>query len=74
MTSTLHQLDHTGDTELKWDPDKPEEVEAARAAFDALMKKRYLAYEVKPGNEREQIRKFNPSAHRIVMSPQLVGG
>lgn len=75
MTSTLHALDHTGDTEIKWDPDRRDEVDAARATFDRLVKhSKYLAYEVKPGDKREQIREFNPRARRIVLTPQLVGG
>lgn len=73
MTNSLAVLDHTGDTRIEWDPDEPDEVAAARAMFDNLQDKRYLAYRV-TGRDREQIRKFDPSAAKIVMSPQLVGG
>lgn len=73
MTNSLAVLDHTGDTRIEWDPEKPDEVAAARKMFDELKEKRYLAYRVTRG-DRDLIRKFDPSAAKIVMSPQLVGG
>lgn len=73
MTNSLAVLDHTGDTRIEWDPDKPDEVAAARTMFADLKDKRYLAYRV-DGEHHELIRKFDPSARKIVMSPQLVGG
>ena len=73
--STLHVMDRTGDTKVMWSADNPDEVEAAQATFDKLKKKGYLAYSVKDdGSKGEVIRKFDKTAGRIIMAPQLVGG
>jgi hypothetical protein len=70
----LKALDETGDTELTWDPNRPDEVAAARAMWDRLVgEKKYLAYRVE-GKERTKIRSFDPQAPKIVLTPQLVGG
>lgn len=70
-------LDVTGDTKLKWDPNIPEEVEAARKMFNEMTKtKRYLAFSVnkKDAGKGEQIREFDPSIKAMILSPALVGG
>jgi hypothetical protein len=74
VTNSLAVLDHTGDTRIEWDPEKPDEVAAARKMFDELKEKRYLAYRAGENAEPTMIRKFDPSAAKIVMTPQLVGG
>jgi hypothetical protein len=71
---TLHEIDHTGDTRIKWNPDVEAEVEVARAAYDALKAKKYLTYRIGQDGEREQIHAFEPDAERIIASPQIVGG
>lgn len=72
---TLHVLDHTGDTRTIWNPENQDEVDAAKATFAKLKKKNYLAYTVnEKGDKGEVIREFDPTAGRIIMSPQLVGG
>lgn len=73
--NTLHVLDRTGDTKVMWSADNPDEVAAAQATFDSLKKKGYLAYTVKDdGSKGDVIRKFDKTAGRIIMSPQMVGG
>jgi len=68
-------LDKTGDTKVTWDRTKSEEVDAARATFDALRQKGYAAFAVsKDGSKGEQIRTFDPTAERIILAPALVGG
>jgi hypothetical protein len=69
-------LDHTGDTKITWDADSKDEVDAARATFDKLKKKGYLAYRVVGRDETkgEVIREFDPDAERIILSPPMVGG
>lgn len=68
-------MDLSGDTKVTWDHSKPEEVDAARATFDALRKKGYAAFSVsKDGSKGEQIRTFDPAAERIILAPALVGG
>lgn len=68
-------MDITGDTKIMWDRNAPAEVETARASFDKLKAKGYLAYTVKKnGDPGEQIHAFDPAAEKIIMSPPLVGG
>lgn len=75
MTSTLHVMDRTGDTRIEWDPKNKDEVKMAKAAFDEAKKKKYLTYRVgADGSQGELIREFDPSAERIVCTPQTVGG
>ena len=79
LMSTMGQ---SGDVRQMWDKNNPDEVEAARAAFDSLVKpksqggKGYLAFKAvgKDGSKGEQIKKFDPDAERIILAPQLVGG
>lgn len=75
-TGMMHTLDRTGDTRVMWDKDNADEVSAAEAQFGALKKKGYLAYkaEGKDGHQGTQLRKFDPSAERIILVKQLVGG
>lgn len=70
----LNVLDHTGDTRVEWDPADPESVKIAKAAFKKGREKGHLAYRDNGGDDREQIRKFDPTAGRIVLVPQTVGG
>jgi hypothetical protein len=81
MTTTtehaLHITDSTGDTRVMWDPANPDEVAAAKAAFDAAKKKKMLAYAVDPdtgGKTGEVIREFDPQRGKIVMVRQTAGG
>ncbi len=68
-------LDGTGDTKVIWDPKNADEVEAAEAQFNALKKKGFIAYTVnKKGDKGEIIRKFDPDAEKIILSPPLAGG
>ena len=75
-TGVLHVMDHTGDTRLMWDKGNDDEVSTAREMFRKLKAKGFLAYTVrgKKGEKGEVLREFDPSAERIIMSPQLVGG
>ena len=69
-------LNGTGDTRVMWDSRNPDEVRAARAQFNELIKT-HVAYEVegKKGKQtNRQIREFNPSLERIVfVAPQQAG-
>jgi hypothetical protein len=68
-------LDHTGDSPIHWDRNNQGEIDAARAYFDTLKAKGYLAYRTRrDGSRGEVIREFDPTSERIIMSPQLVGG
>jgi len=73
--NTLHAMDSTGDSRFMWDPTNADEVAGAKAQFDALKKKGYLAYTVdESGNKGQVIREFDPNAAATIMVPQLVGG
>lgn len=65
-----------GDTKIIWDAAKPEEVETAKASFDKLVAKGYLAFraEGKEGTKGSQIRKFDPDAERMILIPRMQGG
>lgn len=72
---TLHVMDDTGDTRTMWNPEVEAEVDAARAQFDALKAKGYLAYTVDNGGEKgEVINTFDKTLGAIIMIPQVVGG
>ena len=73
--SELAVMDRTGDTRIEWDAERPGEVEAARELFDKMKNKGYLAYTLdRSGTRGDVIRRFDPNAERIIMSPQTVGG
>jgi hypothetical protein len=66
-----------GDTKVIWDPDSPDEVNAVRTQFDALVRtKRYKAFRVdgKYGERGEQMDQFDPEAGRIIFVPPMQGG
>jgi hypothetical protein len=65
-----------GDTKTIWDPDNPDEVEAAETQFETLVgEKKYLAFAVKRNGEKgEQIREFDPTLGKIILVPPMQGG
>ena len=77
-TAVKHEMavmDETGDTKLMWSEDSHEEVEAAKATFDRLRKKGYVAYSVnKKGDKGEIMTEFDPAAEKIILAPQMKGG
>jgi hypothetical protein len=72
-TGVISEMNETGDTKIRWDKDNPDEVAAARAAFDALKAKKFRSYAMN-GKDRVIIHDFDPDAEQIVMAPQTVGG
>ena len=71
----IRTLDSTGDSKLCWDPEKTDEVDAAKEMFKSLKKKGYQAYSVKKGGEKnKKIDDFDPDAGMIIMVPQIQGG
>lgn len=65
-----------GDTKIIWDQNNNDEVENAKATFDRLRGKGYLAFKVvgKEGDKGEQMNDFDPKVERIIFAPQLRGG
>lgn len=78
LTVTEHQLtilDATGDTHQKWSPGNGAEVAAAKATFDALKAKGYVAFKVTgAGGKGEVIAAFDPALGEIIMTPPVIGG
>lgn len=73
--SVLAVMDGSGDSKFMWDPKNEVEVAAAKAQFDALKKKGYIAFTVdKKGEKGEIIREFDPELEKIIMTPPLAGG
>lgn len=71
----LAVLDRTGDTRLQWSKHNPEKVTAAENRFKELKAKGYAAFKVnKDGDKGIQIDDFDPSAERLIMIPQIIGG
>ena len=68
-------LDKTGDTKVIFDKDVEEEVEAAKAQFDALREKGFHAFLVKKdGTAGREVKNFSEKAERYIFVPALVGG
>jgi len=64
-----------GDLKVIWDKDNADEVEAARSQFDALLKKNFIAYTVDAKGEKGKItKKFDVSAEKIILIPEIMGG
>lgn len=73
--SMLAIMDETGDSRIQWDKSDPSQVAKARARFDELKKKGYMAYSVsKKGGMDEIINNFDENAERIIMHSQMIGG
>lgn len=71
----LRVIDASGDSKTIWDPENEAEVAAAKATFEALKKKKYLAYEVKKGGEPGKLLdEFDPKLGKIIMRPPIMGG
>jgi hypothetical protein len=71
----LQYMSDEGDSRIIWDPDNADEVAAARAQFDTLTGKGYIAYQVRRGGEKgERVRKFDPTIERLILAPATVGG
>lgn len=71
----LRILDHTGHTEVTFDPADPVAVAAVREQFDAIMASQHgLAYTMENGEKGAVIHSFDPSARETYVTPQIVGG
>lgn len=72
----FYTLDATGDTRITWDKRNPEEVDNARATFDRMRGKGYLAYAVNPEDATKgaQLTAFDPSAEKVIFAPAHRGG
>lgn len=71
----MRWLDETGDSKITWNPENEDQVDAAEAQFDVLLKKGYKAFRVgKDGGQGKQIKEFDAKVGTIIMTKGLVGG
>jgi hypothetical protein len=67
-----------GDTNIRWNANKPEEVEMAKKAFEAYKQKhpKAMAFRVNPQDKKEtnQIKDFDPNAEMIIMQEFMQKG
>jgi hypothetical protein len=64
-----------GDEKIYWDPDDPAEVEAAETAFNELLSKGFVAFQMdETGKQGEPIKKFCPAARNVLLIAPLAGG
>jgi hypothetical protein len=74
-TGTMNIMDSTGHSKQIWDKDVPEEVAAAKAAFDALKAKGYSAFYVQnDGKDGKRMDEFDKNAESLIMVPPKKGG
>ena len=64
-----------GDTKIIWDSEKSDEVDAAKATFDKLLKKGYKAFKVrKDGEAGDKVSSFDESAEKVILVAPMAGG
>ena len=67
-----------GDTNIKWNSNKPEEIEMAKQAFEAYKKKHPKAQAFRVNNDDKKdtqvLEEFDPNAEFIIMQDFLVKG
>jgi len=75
MIGRMSVMDHTGHREVVWDSKDRLSVEAAERVFNELKSEGKLLYRAEPGSDDGQLlRRFDPTAQEIVVSPRNVGG
>jgi hypothetical protein len=60
------QMGQEGDIKYTWDPNNPEEVEAARSHFNDLKAKGFLIFKMKRWSRNEQVEDFDPRQGRLM--------
>lgn len=71
----INIMDASGHSKFKWDPQDQEQVKAARETFDAWKAKGYRVFRAEKGGELgARLETFDPTAKKMIVVPQLVGG
>lgn len=71
----MRVLGSEGDQKVIWNPSNDDEVEVAEMTFDKLKDKNYKAFLVdKKGEPGKEMKKFKPSAGKLIMVPPIAGG
>jgi hypothetical protein len=63
--AAMAEMSGSGDTKYTWDPDSPDEVEAAREHFDAMRAKGFLVFKLKAWIKTKRLTKFDPKVNRL---------
>lgn len=71
MRHRMIVLNREGDFRIEWDPKEEAEIEWARAEFENLRKRGYVAF---PSDGGVRLDSFDPKPKEILMVPRLVGG
>lgn len=75
MMGELRVLGPEGDIKTIWNPDKADEVAAAREQFNKLTKKKYAAFKVdKHGDKSTRMATFDPDAGKVILVAPIAGG
>ena len=75
IDSRLNVDVEAGDTKIIWDSENGEEVDAAKATFERLIKKGFGAFRVKKnGDPGEKMKEFDSDAEKIIMVAPMGGG
>lgn len=68
-------MDASGHQQLKWHMGNHDEIDAARATFDRLLRQGYAAFGAATSTEaKHAIKTFDPAMKEMVMVPRIVGG
>jgi hypothetical protein len=67
-------MDSSGDKEVVWHPDSPNEVAAAKAIFDAVRKRGYLVYSQPAGASGVALGQFDADVEHMIAVPPIVAG
>jgi hypothetical protein len=78
----MHVMDSSGDTTITWNPENADSVRDAEREFDALRRRGYQAFRMNVVTENgvvveekgERIDRFDETAGKVMMVPQLRGG
>ncbi|HSV44787.1 MAG TPA: hypothetical protein VLJ58_03260 [Ramlibacter sp.] len=74
MKCKLSMMDSSGDKEIIWHPDRPGEVAAAKAIFEAVRKRGYLVYSQPAAGSGTALGQFDPSVENMIAVPPIVAG
>lgn len=75
LVGEMSIMDGSGDRQMKWSTDRPEEVAAAKETFDNLIGKGYSAFASEHKSEaKHTIKEFDPTQEEVIMVPRTVGG
>lgn len=72
--SILHIQDHTGDTQIQWNPQDAVSVAVAAGVFNARLREGRAAFALDSAGGGSQIDSFDEKAEKIIMIKQLKGG